>query len=300
MPRNQRGIAILNPNAMESRTLFAPFSRSDLTVLTALCVIIATVLSATLAPLIAPADPYKQQLTAALRPPSWAWMGPGMHILGTDQLGRDILSRMIYGGRVTLAVAATAVLCSGAIGTAIGIASGYYGGILDDVAMRIADIELSIPFILFAIVFMVVLGTSLPNLIVVLVIQGWVVYARLVRGQVLALREQEFITALRALGGSNARIMTRHVFPNIASAVVVVATLETANMIIIAAGLSFLGLGGNPLTPDWGGMLGDGRDYLTSAWWLATFPGAAITVTVISVNILGDWLRDKLDPRLRA
>ena len=256
------------------------------------------VATAVLAPHVAPFDPNSQDLDLRLRPPAWQSGGTWRSPLGNDHVGRDILSRVMYGGRVSLAVGASAVLLAGALGTALGAWSGYRGGLVDEIIMRAVDVQSSIPFILLAIVFMAVFGVSLRNLVIVLVLHGWVVYARLVRGQILSLREKDYVTALRALGGSHRRAMFRHILPNLVSTVIVLATLETANVIIIESGLSFLGLGVDPRTPSWGSMLSDGRDYVTSAWWLATFPGLAITVTVLAINVLGDWLRDRLDPRL--
>jgi peptide/nickel transport system permease protein len=284
---------------VKGRSVLTRSLRNDFGALLALLVLGLIIALALLAPLVTPFDPSQQQLNMRLRPPTW-WFNRGAHAFGTDQLGRDILTRIIFGARVSLSVAGAAVVFSGLLGTWLGIMAGYYGGLIDELIMRVADVELSIPFILLAIALMAIFGISLRNLIIVLVIQGWVVYARLVRGQVLSLREAEYVTALRAFGASGLRIMMRHLLPNLAASVTVVATLETANMIIIAAGLSFLGLGVNPLTPDWGAMLGDGRDYVASAWWLATFPGLAISITVLSVNVLGDALRDRFDPRLRT
>jgi len=274
--------------------------RRNVGALVALTALGLIVLAAVLAPEVAPFDPNAQDLNLRLRPPAWQGGGSRAHLLGNDHVGRDILSRIIYGGRVSLTVGALAVLCAGAFGTVLGFLAGYRGGLLDEIIMRAVDVQLSIPFILLAIVIMAVFGVSLQNLIIVLIIYGWVVYARLVRGQVLSLRERDYVTALRVLGASHLRVMLRHILPNLVSSIVVVATLETANVIILESGLSFLGLGVDPRTPSWGTMLSDGRDYVTSAWWLATFPGVAITVTVLCINVLGDWLRDRLDPRLRA
>lgn len=274
--------------------------RRDAGPLLALAMLWLIVLAAVLAPQVAPFNPNAQDLNLRLRPPAWQAGGNTAYPLGNDHVGRDILSRIIYGGRVSLAVGSLAVLCAGVLGTVLGFLAGYRGGLVDEVIMRTVDVQLSIPFILLAIVFMAIFGVSLQNLIVVLIIYGWVVYARLVRGQVLSLREREYVTALRVLGGSHLRVMVRHILPNLMSSLIVVASLETANVIILESGLSFLGLGVDPRTPSWGSMLSDGRDYVTSAWWLATFPGIAITVTVLCINVLGDWLRDRLDPRLRT
>ena len=268
-------------------------------VLISLPIFVAIVLTAVFADHVAPHDPNAQELSRRLLPPSWAAGGSGDYFLGADQVGRDILSRLFYGGRVSLVVGVAAVFFGGILGSALGIAAGFYGGLLDEIVMRVVDVQLSIPFILFAIAFMAIVGTSTLNLILVLVVYGWTVYARLLRAQVLAEREKDYITAQRAIGSSNLRIMARHILPNVAKSIIVVSTLEIANMIILEAGLSYLGLGVDPGTPSWGTMLSDGRDYVSSAWWLATFPGVAISITVLSINLIGDWLRDLLDPQMR-
>ena len=277
-----------------------PASRWGAGAVIALAALALVVGAAVFAPHVAPFDPNSQDLDLRLRPPAWQAGGNWASPLGNDHVGRDIVSRIMYGGRVSLAVGASAVLLGGVLGTLLGGWAGYRGGWADELIMRAVDVQSSIPFILLAIVFMAVFGVSLRNLVIVLVLYGWVVYARLVRGQILSLREKDYVTALRALGGSHVRAMFQHILPNLVSSVVVLATLETANVIIVESGLSFLGLGVDPRTPSWGSMLSDGRDYVTSAWWLATFPGLAITMTVLCINVLGDWLRDRLDPRLRT
>jgi len=250
---------------------------------------------------LAPHDPNDQEITLRLKPPGWMSGGDGAHPLGTDQLGRDILSRVIYGARISLIVALSALAISGTIGVTIGLLAGYYGGRLDDWIMRIADVQLSIPYVLLAIAIIVVIGTSTQNVVLVLALYGWVVYARLARGQTLSLREREFIQAYRAMGARDWRIIVQHVLPNLLSAVIVVGSLELAGIITLESSLSFLGLGIQPPTVSWGVMLADGRTYLLGgAWWVVTFPGVAITLTVLSINVLADWLRDVLDPRLKV
>ena len=228
--------------------------------------------------------------------------GGGGHeyLLGTDQLGRDILSRIIYGSRISLLIGLLSVVLSLPIGVGLGLLAGYFTGRLDDITMRIADVQLAFPFILLAITIAGVLGPSPRNVILILAVGGWVVYARLARGQALSLREKEFIEAARSLGGGSFRILFRHMLPNVVSPIIVVGTFGVAQMILLESSLSFLGLGVQPPTPSWGGMLNDGRPYITVAWWLTTLPGAAIMLTVLGINFVGDWLRDLLDPRLQS
>lgn len=259
----------------------------------------AVTLSAIAAPLVAPHDPYLQDLAGRLAPPFWSG-GTLSHPLGTDQLGRDILSRLIWGGRVSLAIGVTAVLLSGLIGVAAGIVSGFYGRVVDEVIMRLAEVRLALPLILLVIAAVVIFGPSLLNLIVILALTGWVPYARIVRSEVLSVREREFVMAARTIGARDARIMRRHILPNTIASAIVIGSLELANVIVLESSLGFLGLGVQPPTPSWGNMLGEGRDYLATTWWLATFPGIAISLTALSINLLGDSLRDALDPRLKV
>ena len=257
------------------------------------------ILSALFSSLLAPFDPLEQALEKRLQPPAWAG-GTSLHILGTDQLGRDILSRIIYGARVSLMVGIVSVGMAGVTGTLLGIISGVYGGLVDRIIMRLADIQLALPFILFALAVMAVLGPGLRNVVLVLGITGWVIYGRVIRSETLALREKEFVEASRALGHGKLTIMVRHIVPNILPTAIVLGTLQIANMIIAESSLSFLGLGVEPDIPTWGSMLADGRGYISSAWWVATFPGLAIMMTVLGINLLGDYLRDTLDPRLKS
>ena len=269
------------------------------TALFGLGVVSIVLLAALFAPWLTPFDPLEQDINQRLKEPGWQTAEGRVHALGTDHLGRDILARVIFGSRIALVVGLSAVLISGVLGMAIGLVSGYFGGWVDDFFMRLADIQLAFPFILLAIAVIGVLGPSLRNIIIVIGVSSWVVYARVVRGEVLSIREREFVQAAIALGSRDGRVLVRHVLPNAFTPWLVVATLDMARVIVIESALSFLGLGVQPPTPTWGGMLADGRVYLSTAWWLATFPGLAILVTVLGINLLGDGLRDTLDPRLK-
>ncbi|MDP2703034.1 MAG: ABC transporter permease [Candidatus Rokubacteria bacterium] len=257
-------------------------------------------LLAVVAPWVVPQDPERQSLRTRLRPPTLEGADGRAHLLGTDHLGRDILARVIYGSRVSLVVGLSAVLVGGLIGSTLGLAAGYRGGRVDAVIMTVADAQLAFPFILLAIGIIAVLGPSFPTLVVVIGLSGWVSYARILRAQVLVLRSREFVEAIRALGGSTVRVVLRHVLPNVLASLVVVATLELARSIVLEATLSFLGLGIQPPTPSWGGMIQEGRDYLDSAWWIATCPGIVLMISSIVISRTGDWLRDVLDPTLRG
>ncbi len=254
---------------------------------------------AVLAPLIVLHSPEEQNLANRLKPPSWYAGGVPGYLLGTDQLGRDLLSRIIYGARVSLVASGVSVLAAGLIGVGLGTLAGYRRGALDSAIMRLVDLQLSFPVILLAIIMMAVLRPSMISVIIILTITGWASFARLVRGQVLSLREREFITAARAIGCTSLRIMVRHIMPNLISIITVVATIQLARNVLVESALSFLGLGILPPRPSWGSIINDGRGYVWSAWWIETFPGIAIVITVSGIGLLGDWLRDYLDPRLR-
>jgi peptide/nickel transport system permease protein len=256
------------------------------------------IVAALLAPALAPADPIKNRLGDRLTPPAWASGGSPAHLLGTDTLGRDVASRLLYGARVSLVVAFAAVLLSGFTGVALGLVAGYYRGRLDDVLMRLGDVQLAFPVLVLAIAVLAALGASLGNMILVLALTGWVNFARIARAETLSLRHREFVDAARALGAGDRAIMARHVAPNVLPPLVVVATFSVARTVIAEASLSFLGLGIPPPAPSWGAMLDEGRNYLTTGWWLALFPGLAILLLVVGINLVGDWLRDLLDPRL--
>ncbi len=248
---------------------------------------------------IAPHNPNEQVLERRLLPPAWLEGGTRSHPLGTDHLGRDILSRMMYGSRISLAVGFSAVLISGLLGVAAGLVAGYYGRGYDAAIMRLVDIQLAFPFILLALAVIGVLGPGLRNVILVLGVAGWMVYARVVRAQVLSVREREFVEAARAVGASDLRIIRRHVLPNTLAPVIIVGTFAVATCIITEASLTFFGLGVEATIPTWGSMLSDGRAYLGTAWWLTTFPGLAMMLTVLALNMIGDWLREFIDPRMR-
>ncbi len=252
------------------------------------------------APLIAPQDPTRQALRGRLGAPTLNGVDGRAHLLGTDHLGRDVLSRVIYGSQVSLLVGFSAVVVGGLLGSAAGILAGFNRGRMDAIIMTVADAQLAFPFILLAIGIIAVLGPSFPTLVVVIGLSGWVSYARILRSQVLVVRSREFVESIHALGGSLARIVLRHVLPNVLSSIVVIATLELARAIVLEATLSFLGLGVQPPTPSWGGMVHEGREYLDTAWWISTFPGLVLMITSIVVSRTGDWLRDVLDPTLRG
>ena len=252
------------------------------------------------APYLAPHNPERGSLRARLEAPTLQGADGQAHLLGTDHLGRDILSRVIFGTRVSLTVGFAAVAIGGVVGGGLGLAVGFQRGWLDEVVMTVADAQLAFPFILLAIGIIAVLGPSFSNLIIVVGLSGWVTYARVLRSQVLALRQREFVDAIVALGGSVPRIIGRHILPNVASTFMVIATLELARAIVLEATLSFLGLGIQPPTPSWGGMIHEGRDYLDSAWWISVFPGLVLMLTSLVVSRTGDWLRDVLDPTLRG
>jgi peptide/nickel transport system permease protein len=260
----------------------------------------ALMLVAAAAPWVAPHDPVRQSLRARLSAPTLQAADGRAHPLGTDHLGRDVLSRAIYGARVSLVVGLAAIMVGGILGATLGIAAGYRGGWLDTAIMTVADAQLAFPFILLAIGIIAVLGPSFPTLVVVIGLSGWPGYARVLRGQVLVLRSREFVDAVQALGGTAGRIVARHIVPNVLSSLVVIGTLELARSIVLEATLSFLGLGIQPPTPSWGGMVQEGREYLDSAWWISTFPGLVLMLTSVAVSRTGDWLRDLLDPTLRG
>jgi peptide/nickel transport system permease protein len=260
--------------------------------------LLAIMLAAVFAGAISPANPEVIDMSHRLSPPARGG-AYGKFLLGGDQLGRDILSRIIYGARISLTVGVTAVLLSGTLGVLLGLLAGYYGGRTDETIMRLADIQLAIPTILLAIALVGVLGPSLRNLIFVLGVTGWVIYARTIRGVVLSLREQQFVEAARALGSGDRRTLFRYIMPNVWTPAIVVASQQMGFMIIMESALSFLGLGVPPPTPTWGGMIADGRGYLATAWHVTTLPGLVLMATVLAVNFFGDGLRDVLDPRLR-
>lgn len=268
--------------------------------LVGLLILLVVTFVAIFGPWLAPLDPNRQNIMMRLLEPGETGAGNLTYWLGSDQLGRDVLSRLLYGARVSLLVGVAAIAVGGTLGTIAGLVSGYFGGWIDDVIMRLGDIQLAFPFILLAIMFLVVLGPGLVNIILVLGIGQWITYARIVRAQTLSLREKEYVEAARAMGDSTFSILFRTILPNIIAQLTVIASFNVAGVILSEAALSFLGLGVPPDVPTWGSMLSESRDHLLSnKWWMAVFPGLAIVFTVLAFNILGDWLRDFLDPRLK-
>ena len=249
---------------------------------------------------VAPANPLRQNIEARLQRPGWVDPTGHRAWLGTDALGRDVLSRLIYGSRISLIISLVSVACAGFLGFGAGLASGYYGGFVDAILMRVADLQLAFPFILLALAIIALLGPTLVNIMIVFAVTSWPVYARIVRGSVLTLRSQEFVLAARSVGRGHLGILLRHITPNALAPLIVIASFEVARMIIAESALGFLGLGVQPPTPTWGNMVADGRLYIRDAWWLAAFPGLAIMLIATSINLIGDGLRDLLDPRLRS
>src|SRR2546427_4550954 len=278
-----------------------PRSRGDLARLPWVSFFIIAVLGrvAVLAPLVAPHSATEQSLPDNLLPPAWEAGGSTKHLLGTDVLGRDVLSRLIYGARVSLIVAAVALLAGGGIGLMVGIVSGYLGGRVDSVLMRVVDATLTFPTILIALLLAVSLGQGLQTIAIAITVLIWARFARVVRGEVLAVKARDFVALARVHGCSHLRIMTVHIVPNVLNTFMVLLNLNIGFVIILEASLSFLGAGIPPPTPSWGQMVADGRSHIASAWWLSVVPGVAIILVVLAFNLFGDWLRDWLDPRLK-
>lgn len=290
----------MGPALAARRTKARRWRRGHWTAAFGALVLLLMITAACAAPWVAPFQPSQQDLLNNLAPPVWQRGGTWVHPLGTDQLGRDELTWIIYGSRVSLTVGFSAVVLSGAIGIVLGLLAGFYGRALDAIVMRFVDIQLAFPFILLALLVAALFGQGLDRLIIVLAVTGWAPYARVVRAETLAAHARPYVEAARSLGLSNTRIIARHIFPNLLAPVIVIASLSVALMMIQEAALSFLGLGVPPNVPSWGGMLADGRNYLAVAWWLGTLPGLAILIAVLGINLLGDWLRDALDPSLRS
>lgn len=284
---------------MLSKRVFA-FWRMPAKIVIPLCVVLAVVLLAVAAPLIAPYDPALQHLGDRLKPPSWAVRGDPRFLLGTDHLGRDILSRLLFGARVSLPIALAATTIGAVIGITLGLLSGFYRKTVDSFVTKLIDIQLSFPFILFAIAVIAVTGPNLFIMVFVLAARSWTTFARVVRGETFSIGNNDFVLAARALGASQFRIIFRHILPNILPVAIVVGTLDIGALIILESTLSFIGLGIQPPTVSWGKELSDARQYIQLAWWTTTFPGLALLTVVLSVNLLGDGLRDVVDPRLRA
>jgi peptide/nickel transport system permease protein len=260
-------------------------------------IVLVVVVVAVAAPILAPADPNDGDIMLRLQPP--VWLGGQTGLMGTDQLGRDVLSRAIYGARVSLIVGSVSVLLAGSLGLVLGLISGYAGRQVDNIIMRLTDIQMAFPFILLALAIIAILGPGIRNMIIVFAVTDWTIYARTIRGAVLSIREKEFVEAARGLGGGHGRIIIRHILPSVTSPLIVISSFEIAKIIIYEASLSFLGLGVPQAIPSWGQMLADGREYIQTAWWVSTFPGLPLMITVLGINFIGDGLRDALDPRLQ-
>jgi len=294
-------------SAPHSRTEAAPPARAEAAPpagfgrlpWTAFVIIVVLVVVAVFAPVIAPHSATEQSLPDKLRPPAWQEGGSATHLLGTDLLGRDVLSRLVYGARVSLTVALAALLCGGGVGLALGIVAGYAGGRLDGLIMRVVDATLTFPTILIALLLTVSLGQGLRTIVIAVTLIIWARFARVVRGEVLAVKARDFVALARVHGCSHLRIMAIHIVPNVMNTFMVLLTLHIGFVIIVEASLSFLGAGIAPPTPSWGQMVADGRSHIASGWWLSVVPGTAILLVVLAFNLFGDWLRDWLDPRLR-
>lgn len=261
-------------------------------------VILVFTFLAIFAPLIAPQDPYETDLLRRLQPPAWMEEGEIAYIFGCDALGRDVLSRLIYGSRISIAIGLAVILIATTIGTMAGLIAGYKRGVTDVLISRLCDILLGFPYLIFAIGLMAMMGPGFINIIIALTYKEWVLPCRVVRGETLAAREVEYVEAARAIGASQMHVMLREILPNILSPVIVVATFRMAHIIIVEASLSFLGIGVQPPTASWGSMVADGREFLLDAWWISTFPGLAILLLVLAINIASQGLRDAFDPRL--
>lgn len=261
--------------------------------------VVVFILVAILSSWIVPHDPLDQDLSRRLMPPFWLTGGDVSYPLGTDAVGRDILSRIIMGSRISLLVGFSAVAAGLLIGVILGLLAGFHAGRTDSVIMRVADVQLAFPSLILAIAVMAILGQGLGNIILVLALTGWVQYARIVRSRVLSLREADFVLACRAIGVPDRRIMFRHILPNVVSPIVVVASFALPQAILAEASLSFLGIGVPLPTPTWGNMLSEAQNYVATAWWLSVWPGLAIMICLLGINLLGDWVRDTFDPRLK-
>ena len=282
------------------RSFWKTLKSSTRTAKFGMVIIVLWILCAIFADVIAPYGPNDVNIMLRMKPPAWMDGGSSAHLLGTDEVGRDVLSRLIYGCQISLIVGLMSVVVSLIIGTTLGLVSGFFGGKVDAVIMRACDVMLAFPFIFMALCFMAVLGSGLKNVIIVLGITGWMSYARTVRGQTLSLREREFVRAAATSGCKKTRVMFRHILPNVIDQAIVLGTLEMGTSILSEASLTFLGMGVPATIPTWGNMIASGRDYIYTAWWLTTFPGLVIFLVCLSINFVGDWVRDVRDPRLRG
>jgi len=294
----------LKASSVTIRTIFRRLRRTPVIPVFLLSLV---VFAGVFAPWVAPDNPRKGDLRARMAPPVWVESGTVEHMLGTDHLGRDVLTRVIYGAKISLIVAAVTLSIGGTVGVVLGLMAGWYGGWIDEIIMRLVDIALAVPLVLVALVMVVSIGKDFPDwlggqtglIVLVLASWIWVRFARIVRGEVLQIKNMDYVALAKVAGASTPRILAFHIFPGVINTLIVVATLQVGWVILVESTLSFLGAGVPPPTPAWGSMVADGRDYLAGAWWISTMPGVAILLTVISLNLFGDWLRDKLDPRLR-
>lgn len=286
--------------AVEPRRTRRPWHILRPEAVVALAFLALVIFLALAAPWISPYDPNRNALTERLTPPAWGDGGTWAHPLGTDSLGRDIVTRIMYGGRVSLLVGAAAVLFGGSVGLLAGLLAGYFGGRVDQLFMRLGDVQLALPFFLIALAVLAIIGPGLVNVILVLAVGQWVEYARVARGEVLSLREREFVLAARVIGQRDRNIIRGHIMPNTLPTILVLASLAVGNVILAEASLTFLGSGVGIETASWGGMIAQARDFMSFAGWLATAPGIVLMLTILAINIVGDWLRDVLDPRLRS
>ncbi|MCS7207389.1 MAG: ABC transporter permease [Dehalococcoidia bacterium] len=264
-----------------------------------LVILTTMVFTAIFAPVLAPHDPVKASLVKRNIPPAWTAKGTSEHLLGTDPVGRDILSRLMFGARVSLMVVGISLATGLLVGTTLGIIAGYFGGLLDEIISRFVDIWLSLPLIVLALAIVIVFGQSFGVMIGLLALLAWAPFVRNVRAEVMVLKTKDYVALAKVAGASTLRIMVTHILPGVLNTVIVIATLRVGQLILFEAILSFLGAGIPPPTPAWGVMVADGRDYVHSAWWVSFFPGLAIFLVVMSLNFLGDWMRDRFDPRLR-
>jgi peptide/nickel transport system permease protein len=295
----RKGFTVVAADGSQATRPWGILSRRVMVVFAGGTVLLAILVGALVGPGLSGHDPYRQDLFGRLQPPGWVGRDGHPHLLGTDQLGRDIFARVLLAGRASLGISFASVAGAGVVGTLLGLVSGYYGGMFDDLIMRLVDLQLAFPLILLALPIVALLGPSVVNVIMVFVVTGWPVFARTVRASTLSLREREFVQAARCVGCGDFRILLRHIFPNVARSLTVIASFEAAKVIIYESSLGFLGMGVQPPTPSWGNMMGEGRAYLDTAWWLIFFPGLGLGLTAAAVNYIGDGINELLDPRSR-
>ena len=282
------------------KTILDMLRKSTITAKIGLFIVLVWILCAVFAPFISPHAPEAVDIMQRMKPPAWQDGGSMEHVLGTDEMGRDVLSRLIYGARISLVIGVCSVVVGMTIGVVLGLLAGYIGGWVDAVIMRLVDMMLAFPFTFLALCLVAVLGSSLENVIIVLGITGWASYTRTVRAQVLSVREREFIRASMTIGCKDGRILFKHILPSVIDSAIILATMEMGSAILSEASLTFLGMGVPPSIPTWGNMISSGRQYIYTAWWLTTLPGLAIFIVCLGINFIGDWARDIRDPRLRG